>query len=407
MSQTESGTKYAPNLATPLSPSDKKEAIATIPAGAMAPAKIIEREDPKSWRALHALAKELSNSSLVPSTLRGRAADILHIFLTSAELDIPPMLGLRSIFIVDGKPSLAASLCSALVKRSALCEEFSILESTVTIARVRVKRKGSQAEEISWTIDEAKIAGLLTKDNWKKYPKDMLYARAVDRACNAIFPDVTMGLHTTEVLRDSDAFDTMLSDAAAEIPKNEAGIEARITEVLERLNACGTTHEVEALAAWAAGLPEADAIRADAGVKSSWKRRLIEIKDAEERAAAIAAQKAHEEESQDATATPLDGVPTPGVPTPGLAGPGMTPETAEKIREMAAFRDRIVPGAVLPLPSLFDQRMPPPSAPGPTPDNLRVDPERAEPDVSTICPACDANLSKQKHGEGCPEAAGS
>ena len=47
--------------------------------------------------------------------------------------------------------------------------------------------------KFSYTIEEAKQAGLLGKDSWKNYPAAMLRARAVSIVARAVFPDSIMG----------------------------------------------------------------------------------------------------------------------------------------------------------------------------------------------------------------------
>ena len=59
---------------------------------------------------------------------------------------------------------------------------------------VTIKQKGS------FSLSEAKIADLLIKDNWKLYPKDMLDARAFDRAMSEIADDIKHGLKSPEII---------------------------------------------------------------------------------------------------------------------------------------------------------------------------------------------------------------
>jgi hypothetical protein len=50
----------------------------------------------------------------------------------------------------------------------------------------------------SFTIEEAKNADLLKKDNWKFYPKRMLKARAVSYAVRDLFPDIFAGVYAPD-----------------------------------------------------------------------------------------------------------------------------------------------------------------------------------------------------------------
>jgi hypothetical protein len=56
----------------------------------------------------------------------------------------------------------------------------------------------------SFGIEDAKQAGLLGKDVWKSYTKDMLRNRARSRAIRFLFPDALCGLASAEELTDAD-----------------------------------------------------------------------------------------------------------------------------------------------------------------------------------------------------------
>ena len=66
-------------------------------------------------------------------------------------------------------------------------------------AVVTLWRKGTEREDRSvfvWSLMDAWTAGLLSKANYKKYPKDMCLARCIVRAVKAVLPDALLGLNT-------------------------------------------------------------------------------------------------------------------------------------------------------------------------------------------------------------------
>jgi len=67
---------------------------------------------------------------------------------------------------------------------------FTIVEHTDDVCQLDFydgeKLKGSSR----FTIADAKRAGLLGGDNWRNYPKNMLYARAMANGIRFIFPDL-------------------------------------------------------------------------------------------------------------------------------------------------------------------------------------------------------------------------
>jgi hypothetical protein len=78
-----------------------------------------------------------------------------------------------------------------------------IEETTVTRCTVCGRRKDSEAtSRITWTLDDAKRAGLAGKQPWRFYPRQMLLARASADLARAVFPDAIGGLAATEELED-------------------------------------------------------------------------------------------------------------------------------------------------------------------------------------------------------------
>lgn len=142
-----------------------------------------------SWSEAQAMAQTLAQAKgFVPRALAGDKHAVLAAILTGAELGLGPMQSLRSIHVVDGKPMLSADLMLALAIRGGVRPQW--LESTATIARLRLTRDGFEPHEQRFTLDEAKAAGLAGKDNWRKYPSAMLRARCLSAALRAFCPDV-------------------------------------------------------------------------------------------------------------------------------------------------------------------------------------------------------------------------
>ena len=55
---------------------------------------------------------------------------------------------------------------------------------------------------IDWSIERAKQAGLTGKDNWNKYPRQMLRARVISEGVRTCFPAVAVGIYTPEEVQD-------------------------------------------------------------------------------------------------------------------------------------------------------------------------------------------------------------
>jgi hypothetical protein len=147
---------------------------------------------PFTWKTIHAIA----NTDFVPRALRGNTAAILAAVLTGRELGMGPMEALRTIDVIDGRPSPSAEWMVGKVFEAG--HVIAAVEQTADHCTVEGRRfrDGEQVAEMrfTFTIEMAKRAGLANKNNWKHYPEAMLYWRAVSQLCRQFFPDVLQGL---------------------------------------------------------------------------------------------------------------------------------------------------------------------------------------------------------------------
>jgi hypothetical protein len=167
---------------------------------------------PTSWDDAWRAAQYLDKSNLIPDALRNKVHDILHVLVTSAELGISPMVAVREIVVIKGRPYLSALLRISLVKQSPDCEYFRMVESSATKAVFETKRRGEGITRMEFTAEDAKRAGLLdrrdrdgkpiTDDNWNKYLPLMLRRRCGSQLADEVYPDVTRGTRDMEELEE-------------------------------------------------------------------------------------------------------------------------------------------------------------------------------------------------------------
>lgn len=143
------------------------------------------------------LAKELVTTGFLPNSVK-TPAQALAIIQTGKELGIGPMHALRSIHIIQGKPTLSAELQLAMFKSRGGRAVWK--ESTEQVATVWLKHPNGDEHQETFTIEEARKAGLTNKDGWKYYPKAMLRARASSAGLRAVAPDIVAGLYDPEEL---------------------------------------------------------------------------------------------------------------------------------------------------------------------------------------------------------------
>jgi hypothetical protein len=184
---------------------DDSESDAT--GGSAVPARTDDRlrtaatvEERDRLNMLLSLARLTTSTEMVPKALRGRPNAALAVMVYGHEMGLQPMTSLREIFIIEGTPSCSAKLMRSLIFRNGHTLEFR--EASRERVTIYGKRCDGQGEAtVTWDLEDAKIAGLLGKDNWKKYPRSMLTARATSELARLIFPDTQIGYTPEELGR--------------------------------------------------------------------------------------------------------------------------------------------------------------------------------------------------------------
>jgi hypothetical protein len=139
---------------------------------------------------------------MVPKDFKGKPANCLIAMQWGAELGLKPLQALQNLAIINGRPSLWGDAVIALVRGSALCE-YVVEEDDGSRAVCKVKRRGEPEQTRTFSMNDAKAAGLAGKQGpWTQYPKRMRQMRARAFALRDVFPDVLRGLPVAEELMD-------------------------------------------------------------------------------------------------------------------------------------------------------------------------------------------------------------
>jgi len=163
------------------------------------------------------LAQILVASRLLPRSITTPEA-AFAVICTGRELGLTAMQSLRSIHIIEGKPTMSADLMVALVKRSPVCRHFSLVETTAERAVYETQRVGDPSPtRLAFTMAEARASAIAGKDNWRKFPAAMLRARAASALVRAVYPDVLLGVYDS----DSGEIEEPLDAPPAAAPRAE------------------------------------------------------------------------------------------------------------------------------------------------------------------------------------------
>ena len=196
-----------------------------------------------------ALAEVLVKGDLCPLK---KPADVMLALMTGKTLGIPLITAISQIYPINGRPSLGTHIQKGLAlkhgiiyKRTRHYEPYYMFVEADSEGKPKlIKKDGKDVPVItgygfldekpekalkkeidkvteyeltreiqtpsgkwvtitqkgSFSLSEALQAELSNKDNWKHYPKDMLDARAFDRAMSEIADDIKGGLKAPEVL---------------------------------------------------------------------------------------------------------------------------------------------------------------------------------------------------------------
>ena len=112
--------------------------------------------------------------------------------MAGAEIGLPPFASMSGIHIVQGKPVIGANLVATLVKNDPRYD-YRVKQADNKACVLTWYEGGKPVGESSFTWDEATAAGLTSKDNWRKYTSDMLFARALTRGARRYAPGIFGG----------------------------------------------------------------------------------------------------------------------------------------------------------------------------------------------------------------------
>ena len=111
-----------------------------------------------------------------------------------------PFEAARDYHIIQGRPALKADSILARFQQAGGSVRWIELSDTKAVAEFSHPQGGKVT--IDWDIERAKRAGLIGKDNWKNYPRQMLRARVISEGVRTIYPGVCVGTYTVEEVQD-------------------------------------------------------------------------------------------------------------------------------------------------------------------------------------------------------------
>ncbi len=109
------------------------------------------------------------------------------------EMGLPAMAAMTGIAIIKGKPVAGAHIIASKVIMSGYVYRVKELSNDNCVIEF-FSKDGESLGKSSFDEEDAKKADLLNKDNWKKYPRNMYFARAMANGQKWYCPDATLGM---------------------------------------------------------------------------------------------------------------------------------------------------------------------------------------------------------------------
>lgn len=144
------------------------------------------------------------------------AAQAVVKILAGQELGLGPFASMTGIFIIQGRPSLGANIIATLIKNDPRYD-YRVAEMTDEKCSIRFFEGGTAIGVSEFTKEDAKRAG--TK-NMDKFPRNMLFARAISNGARWFTPGIFGGapVYTPEELgADIDEDGNVIAGTAHEI----------------------------------------------------------------------------------------------------------------------------------------------------------------------------------------------
>lgn len=152
------------------------------------------------WDILRHQANVLVQSSFLPTHIN-TWQKATAIIMYGKEIGMGPMEAIQSIDVIQGKPTQKPQSMKAMVHKKLPGAIFRIIKTDETECVVEAARPGDPISVFKFTAEDAKRAGNFSKDNYKKYPREMLQWRCIGAASRAVFPDCLSGIaYTAEEL---------------------------------------------------------------------------------------------------------------------------------------------------------------------------------------------------------------
>jgi hypothetical protein len=149
------------------------------------------------------------------------------------EIGIPPFASMTGIHIIQGKPTIGAGLIASRLKGSGKYD-YRVVEASEKVCSIDFFQGATKIGNSTFTIEDARKA--LTK-NIDKFPKNMLFARAISNGVKWYCPDIFSGpVYVPEEMQ------VITTEEATHIE-----VDTTIDEIINDIQVCVSLDEIKAV----------------------------------------------------------------------------------------------------------------------------------------------------------------
>ena len=158
---------------------------------------------PSTFDEINGMAKAFVQSGMFTDTKQLSQA-IVKI-QAGRELGLPPVYSMQNINMIRNRLTTSANTMAMLVKKSGRYN-YRIKAHTDQACSITFYEKDGdkwvEVGESTFTIEDAKRAELIRPDSgWVKFPRAMLFSRAISQGARIYAPDAIGGIYTDEEIR--------------------------------------------------------------------------------------------------------------------------------------------------------------------------------------------------------------
>ena len=161
-------------------------------------------------RVARNFAQDLSKSTMIPMQYQNNYANCLVALEYANRTGQSPLQVMQSLDVIKGTPSWRSKALIGMINASGKYDHDLRYtygkddKGEINSCFAWTKQNGEVIEGIPYTMAKAKAEGLLGKNNsyWEKDHVLMLTYRAVSRFVSLNCPEISLGLYTSEEVRD-------------------------------------------------------------------------------------------------------------------------------------------------------------------------------------------------------------